>query len=336
MTEMDAFIADLPKVELHVHIEGTFEPELMLAIAARNGLPAPFPSVAQARAAYAFHDLQEFLDLYYRGMNVLLTARDFHDLTLAYLERAHADRVRHAEIFFDPQAHTGRGVALATAMEGICSALDEGLERFGITARLIPNFLRDRDEDDAMACFEACLAHRDRICGFGLDSAERGHPPSKFARVFARVRSEGFHVVAHAGEEGPADYVTQALDLLGAQRIDHGIHAMDDPAVVQRLVDESVVLTVCPLSNVRLRVVPDMAAHPLARMLARGLKVTVNSDDPPYFGGYIGDNYRAAQQALGLDREALIAMAQNAIDGAFVDAERHDLLLSELRLYRAS
>jgi len=221
-------------------------------------------------------------------------------------------------------------------MEGICSALDEALERFDITTRLIPNFLRHLDEDSAMACFEACLAHRDRICGFGLDSAERGNPPSKFARVFARVRAEGFHVVAHAGEEGPAEYVTEALDLLGAQRIDHGIHAMDDEAVVQRLVDETIVLTVCPLSNVRLRVVPDMAAHPLARMLARGLKVTINSDDPPYFGGYIGDNYLAVQQALGLDREALVAMTQNAIDGAFIDAVRHDLLQQELQDHQAS
>ena len=330
MTEMETFIAGLPKVELHVHIEGTFEPELMLAIAARNGLPAPFPSVARARAAYAFHDLQEFLDLYYRGMNVLLTARDFHDLTLAYLERAHADRVRHAEIFFDPQAHTGRGVALATVMEGICGALDEGLERFGITTRLIPNFLRDLDEESAMACLEACLAHRDRICGFGLDSAERGNPPSKFRRVFARVRAQGFRVVAHAGEEGPAAYVAEALDLLGAQRIDHGIHAMDDEAVVQRLVDEAIVLTVCPLSNVRLRVVPEMAAHPLSRMLARGLKVTVNSDDPPYFGGYIGDNFLAVQQALDLGKDALVALVENAIDGAFIDADRHAALLGEL------
>ena len=330
MTQMERFIAGLPKVELHVHIEGTFEPELMLAIAARNGLAAPFPSVDDARAAYAFDDLQAFLDLYYAGMNVLLSARDFHDLTMAYLERAHADNVRHAEIFFDPQAHTGRGVALATVMEGICRALDEGERRYGITSRLIPNFLRDLDEDSALACFEACLAHRDRICGFGLDSAERGHPPSKFARVFARVRAEGFNVVAHAGEEGPAAYITEALDLLGAERIDHGVHAMDDDAVVQRLVNEKVVLTVCPLSNVRLRVVPEMAAHPLRAMFERGLKVCINSDDPPYFGGYIGDNYRAVQRALGLDQSTLVAMARNAIDGAFVDDRRRGELHREL------
>jgi adenine deaminase len=333
MTEMEAFIADLPKVELHVHIEGTFEPELMLAIAARNGLAAPFPSVEEARAAYAFDDLQAFLDLYYAGMNVLLDARDFHDLTLAYLERAHADKVRHAEIFFDPQAHTGRGVALATVMEGICGALAEGERRFGITTRLIPNFLRDLDEDSAMACFEACLAHRQNICGFGLDSAERGHPPSKFERVFGRVRQEGFHVVAHAGEEGPAAYVSEALDLLGAERIDHGVRAMDDEAVVGRLVREGVVLTVCPLSNVRLRVVSDMAGHPIGRMLERGLKVTINSDDPPYFGGYIGDNFRAVEQALGLDRTALAAMTHNAIDGAFIDAGHRARLHAEVDAY---
>lgn len=330
MTQMEAFIADLPKVELHVHIEGTFEPELMLAIAARNGLAAPFPSVEQARAAYAFDDLQAFLDLYYAGMNVLLTARDFHDLTMAYLKRAHADKVRHAEIFFDPQAHTGRGVPLATVMEGICDALDEGKRRLGITSQLIPNFLRDLDEDSAIACFEDCLAHRDRICGFGLDSAERGHPPSKFARVFARVRHEGFHVVAHAGEEGPAAYVTEALDLLGAQRIDHGVHAMDDDGVIARLVAEGIVLTVCPLSNVRLRVVPEMAAHPLRAMFERGLRVCINSDDPPYFGGYIGDNYRAVQAALGLNRATLVAMTRNAVDGAFIDADRRAALHREL------
>jgi len=333
---LDGFIADLPKVELHLHIEGTFEPELMLAIAGRNGLPAPFPSVAAARAAYDFRDLQEFLDLYYRGMNVLRTPADFRDLTMAYLERARADNVRHTEIFFDPQAHTGRGVALATVVEGICGALDEGERRLGITNRLIPNFLRDLDEASALATFEACLAFRDRFAGFGLDSAERGNPPSKFARVFARVRAEGFHAVAHAGEEGPAAYVGEALDLLGARRIDHGIHAMDDEALIARLVRQGTVLTVCPLSNVRLRVVPEMAAHPLRRMLERGLRATVNSDDPSYFGGYIGDNFRAAAAALGLGREHIVTLARNAIDGAFVDAARRQELVAELERHAAA
>jgi adenosine deaminase len=336
MTDMTAFIAGLPKAELHLHIEGTFEPELMLAIAARNGLPAPFPSVAAARAAYEFGNLQEFLDLYYRGMNVLLAERDFHDLTMAYLERARADNVRHAEIFFDPQAHTGRGVALATAIDGIWSALVEGERRLGITSRLIPCFLRDLDEAAAMATFEACLAWRNRICGFGLDSAERGNPPEKFARVFARVRAEGFHVVAHAGEEGPAAYVADALDLLGAERIDHGIHAMDDDALVRRLAAAGTVLTVCPLSNVRLKVVPEIGAHPLARMLRAGLKVTVNSDDPPYFGGYVGDNFVAVQQALGLTRRELATLSRNGFEGAFIDGATRARLIAELDAYLAA
>jgi len=336
MAQLDDFITVLPKVELHLHIEGTFEPELMLAIARRNGLPAPFASVEDARAAYSFDDLQAFLDLYYRGMNVLLTAADFRDLTLAYLERAAADSVRHTEIFFDPQAHTQRGVPLATAFEGICEGLDEGERRHGITSRLLPNFLRDLPEESALACFEACLPYRDRIMGFGLDSAERGNPPQKFARVFARVREEGFRVVAHAGEEGPASYIADAVDLLGAERIDHGVHVLDDDALVTRLASRGTVFTVCPLSNLRLKVVEDLAHHPLRRMLSRGLKVTVNSDDPSYFGGYIGDNFRAVHRALGLTRDEMLAMARYAIEGAFVDEARRLALRTELDVIAAT
>lgn len=335
MSDLDGFIAALPKVELHLHIEGTFEPELMLEIARRNGLAAPFASVEEARAAYRFSDLQAFLDLYYRGMNVLLTAADFRDLTLAYLERAAGDNVRHAEIFFDPQAHMQRGVALATVFEGICAALDDGARRYGITSRLLPNFLRDLPEELALACFEACLPFRDRITGFGLDSAERNNPPEKFARVFTRVREEGFRVVAHAGEEGPASYIAAAVDVLGAERIDHGVRILEDEGLVDDLASRGMVFTVCPLSNVRLRVVDTMADHPLRHMLGRGLKVTVNSDDPSYFGGYIGENFRAVYRDLGVTRGELLALAHNAIDGAFVDESRRLALRAELDAFAA-
>lgn len=286
--------------------------------------------------AYAFDDLQAFLDLYYRGINVLLTAQDFHDLAFAYLKRAHADRVRHTEVFFDPQAHTQRGVKLATVMEGLLFGLVAGKKAFGITSCLIPNFLRDLDEDSALATFDAFLDHREYITGFGLDSAERWNPPEKFMRVFERVRQEGFHVVAHAGEEGPADYVTQARELLGAERIDHGVRAMDDDAVVEKLVADNIVLTVCPLSNVRLRVFDRMEDHPIRRMAERGLKVTINSDDPPYFGGYIADNMRACHEALGLTRDELVMIANNAIDGAFVSQGRRNALRAELNAFLAS
>lgn len=336
MADLDGFIAALPKVELHLHIEGTFEPELMLTIARRNGLPAPFASVEEARSAYHFADLQAFLDLYYRGMNVLLNPEDFRDLTLAYLDRAAADNVRHAEIFFDPQAHTSRGVPLEVVFEGICGGLDEGLGRHGISSRLLPSFLRDLPEESALACFEACLPFRERITGFGLDSAERGHPPQKFERVFARVREEGFHVVAHAGEEGSADNIAAAVDLLGAERIDHGVRVLDDDALTGRLAGRGTVFTVCPISNVRLKVVDAMVHHPIRRMLQRGLKVTVNSDDPSYFGGYIGDNFRAIHRDLGVTRDEMLAMARNAVGGAFVDEDRRLTLRTELDVLAAA
>jgi adenosine deaminase len=296
-------IEHLPKAELHLHLEGTLEPEMMLALARRNGVRLRFDTVAAARAAYRFGSLQDFLDLYYEGMSVLRREQDFYDLAWAYLERAKADNVVHAEVFFDPQGHTERGVPMAAVIGGLTRALGEAETRLGISSRLILCFLRHLDEAAAERTLDAALPFRTSIAGVGLDSSERGHPPAKFARVFARARRLGLKLVAHAGEEGPADYVREALDLLGVDRIDHGNHALDDPALVARLREAQIGLTVCPLSNLRLGVVKNLEAHPLPRMLGEGLLATVNSDDPAYFGGYVNDNYRAltlseAQQRL--------------------------------------
>ena len=278
----------LPKAELHLHIEGSLEPELLFALAARNGVAIPLDSVEAVRAAYDFSNLQDFLDIYYQGMSVLLTEQDFFDLTWAYLERARADNVRHVEIFFDPQGHTERGVAFETALDGIERALKAGEADLGISYRLIMCFLRHLSEEDAFATLEQAMPHLSRIHGVGLDSSEVGHPPSKFARVFARARELGLHVTAHAGEEGPPEYVHEALDLLAVERIDHGNRALEDDALAQRIADEGLTLTVCPLSNLKLCVIRDIADSPIKRMLDLGLKATVNSDDPAYFGGYIG------------------------------------------------
>lgn len=332
---MRDFIAGLPKAELHLHIEGTLEPELLFALARRNGISLPYDSVTEVKAAYDFADLQAFLDLYYRGMAALTQARDFYDLAWAYLERARADSVLHAEIFFDPQAHTARGVAFETALDGLWAALEDARSRLGLSSRLILCFLRDRPVDEAEATLDAALAHRDRIAGVGLDSAESGHPPAKFADVFARARGEGFAAVAHAGEEGPADYVRQALDDLQVARIDHGNRALEDEALVARLAREGVPLTVCPLSNLRLRVVRDLAAHPLKRMLDRGVHATVNSDDPAYFGGYVNDNYLAVQEALGLTRAEIVRLARNSFEAAFLGCAEKDALIARLEAYVA-
>ena len=280
MTDLAEFIASLPKAELHLHIEGTFEPELMFAIAARNGIGLPYDSVDEVRAAYAFSSLQDFLDIYYAGAGVLIEARDFYDLTWAYLTRAHAQKVRHAEIFFDPQTHTGRGVHFDTVVDGIGRALDDARERLGLTSRLIMCFLRHLDEAAAFRTLDAAMEHRDRIVAVGLDSSERGNPPGKFREVFRRAREAGFLAVAHAGEEGPPHYIRESLDLLEVVRIDHGNAALEDPELVAELVRRRVPLTVCPLSNLKLCVVDDMAGHPLGRMLDLGLVATVNSDDP--------------------------------------------------------
>ncbi|HSE12322.1 MAG TPA: adenosine deaminase [Rudaea sp.] len=317
---IDDFIRGIPKAELHLHIEGTLEPELMFALAARHGVKLPYASVEQLRDAYRFDDLQSFLDLYYAGAAVLRDEGDFHALTLAYLKRAHADGVVHVEIFFDPQTHTDRGIAFGTALNGIRRALADGEREFGITHRLILCFLRHLSADAAMRTLEQALPYKGAITAVGLDSSERGHPPAKFAEVFARARGEGFLTVAHAGEEGPPGYIVEALDLLQVARIDHGVRCEEDPALVERLVRARVPLTVCPLSNVKLRVCQRIEDHNIKRLLDRGLCVTVNSDDPAYFGGYVAANYRAVQRGLGLTRRDIQTLAANSIEASFLPA----------------
>ena len=327
---MEEWIRALPKAELHLHIEGTLEPELMFELARRNGVELRFASFEALRRAYAFDDLQSFLDIYYEGMAVLRTERDFHELTRAYLERARADGVRHVEIFFDPQAHTARGVAFETVIEGIHGALEEGRRELGVSGLLILCFLRHLPAAEAMATLEQALPYRDRLVGVGLDSSELGYPPEAFAAVFGRARAEGLRAVAHAGEEGPPGYVWQALDVLHAERIDHGVCCEEDAALLERLVRERVPLTMCPLSNVRLRVVDRLEDHNLRRLLKRGVRVSIHSDDPAYFGGYVGDNYLAAAEALDLSREDLVTIARNSIEATFLDDGAQAELLAEL------
>ena len=323
MEERGTWLAALPKAELHLHIEGTLEPELMFELARRNRVEVPYDSADDARRAYVFDDLQSFLDLYYAGCAVLRREEDFADLTTAYLRRAAAQGVCHAEIFFDPQTHTERGVPFATVVEGIHRALQDGERDLGVTSRLILCFLRDQSEASASTTLDAALDHRHAITAVGLDSAEVGNPPEKFQAVFDHAREEGLLTVAHAGEEGPPDYLRQALDLLHVRRIDHGVRCMEDDALVERLVADQVPLTVCPLSNVKLRVVASLEQHPLRAMLRRGLRVTVNSDDPAYFGGYVADNYLAVAETLGVTRDELLQLARNSFDAAFLeDAER--------------
>jgi adenosine deaminase len=318
-----AYIRALPKAELHLHIEGTLEPEMAFELAGRNGVALPCATVAELRAAYAFKDLQSFLDIYYAGAAALVTEQDFHDLAQAYFRRAAADGVVHAELFFDAQTHTARGIAFATVLDGLERAAREAQQELGISSRLIMSFLRHLPEADAWATLEQALPHLGRIHGVGLDSSELGHPPSKFARVFQRCRELGLHTVAHAGEEGPAAYITEALDLLQVERIDHGVRASEDPALMARLAASGTALTVCPLSNVKLRVFPRMAEHNLKGMLDAGLRVTVNSDDPAYFGGYLAQNYLAVAEALDLSRSELATLARNSLMASFVtDHER--------------
>ena len=318
MTDLSAFIAGLPKAELHLHIEGSLEPEQMFAFARRNRVTLPFASVEEVRAAYAFSNLQDFLDIYYRGAGVLMTEQDFHDLALAYFRRVAADGCRHVELFFDPQTHTDRGLPFRVAVEGLLAGMGEARRSLGITSKLILCFLRHLDEDAAFATLRAAEPWLDRIAGVGLDSSELGHPPSKFTRVFEAAHERGLKRVAHAGEEGPPAYVWEALDILKVDRIDHGNRALEDPALVKRLAAEGMTLTVCPLSNLKLCVVDDLAAHPLKRMLELGLRATINSDDPAYFGGYLGENWAAAAGALGLTREELAALAKNSFTGSFL------------------
>lgn len=321
MADLDSFVRALPKAELHLHIEGSLEPELMFALAKRNRVDIPFDSVEAVRAAYSFSNLQDFLDIYYQGANVLREAEDFRDLAVAYFDRAAVDGVRHAEIFFDPQTHTDRGIPFGVVMEGLLAGMANAEARHGLTSKLILCYLRHLDEDAAFATLKQAEPWLDRIAGVGLDSSELGHPPSKFARVFRASRECGLKLVAHAGEEGPPDYVIEALDLLGIDRLDHGNRSLEDAALTERLRASGITLTVCPLSNLKLCVVDDLAHHPIDRMLALGLKATVNSDDPAYFGGYVADNYTAVARARGLTRDNLVTLARNSFTGSFLPAE---------------
>lgn len=323
-------VSELPKAELHLHIEGTLEPDLMLALGERNRVPLRYATVEEALEAYEFTDLQSFLEIYYEGARVLRNEEDFHDLTRAYLERARRDNVVHAEIFFDPQAHTERGVPFEVVLEGIRSALDAAAAELGITSRLILCFLRHLSPEQAMATLEQALPHRDAIVGVGLDSSELGNPPSLFTPVFDRAREEGFLTVAHAGEEGPPEYIWEALDLLHVRRIDHGVRCLEDDRLVERLRRDRVPLTVCPLSNVKLRVFDRIEKHSIPRLIEAGLCVTVNSDDPAYFGGYINDNYRAVRDAHEIDRAGLFQLARNSFVGSFLDDAAKSRHLAEL------
>ena len=323
-------VLTLPKAELHLHIEGTFEPEMIFAMAERNGVRLPYPSVEALREAYNFSDLQSFLNLYYAGMEALRVEQDYCDLTTAYLRRVKAQGVRHVEIFFDPQAHTKRGIPFEVVVDGISRALADGRRDLNVTSNLILCFLRDLSAESAMATLESALPLADRIAAVGLDSAEVGNPPSKFQAVFDRARAHGLRTVAHAGEEGGPEYVWEALDLLKVSRVDHGVRSLEDPALVARLRDERMPLTVCPFSNVRLRVVPTLEAHPLKRMLDAGLMVTCNSDDPAYFGGYVGDNFVGTAAALGLSDAELVTMARNSFEASFLDEPTKARYLAEV------
>ncbi|GAB4573559.1 MAG: adenosine deaminase [Rhodothalassiaceae bacterium] len=323
-----AWLRSLPKAELHLHLEGSLEPELLFRLARRNRVAIPFRSVDEVRSAYDFSNLQDFLDIYYAGASVLRTEEDFHELTLAWLARVAADGVVHVEPFFDPQTHSERGLPFSVAIEGILAGLEDGKSRYGISYGLIMCFLRHLDEEAAFATLAAAEPWYDRLLGVGLDSSEVGHPPSKFARVFARAGEIGLKRVAHAGEEGPPSYVREALDILKVARIDHGNRALEDGALTERLAREGMTLTVCPLSNLRLCVVSDMREHPIRRMLSLGLKPCLNSDDPAYFGGYLLDNYAAVADALDLDDAEIMRLARNSIEGAFLGQEERESLLA--------
>ncbi|MFE9374667.1 adenosine deaminase [Streptomyces sp. NPDC006711] len=327
--------SSLPKAELHLHIEGTLEPELAFELAARNGMELPYADTEELRKAYLFDDLQSFLNLYYSLMRVLRTEDDFTALADAYLTRAAAQGVRHAEIFFDPQAHMARGVPMGTVVEGLWRALSASEERHGISTRLILCFLRDESAQSALLTLEAARPYLDRITGIGLDSAEVGHPPAKFREVYEAAAALGLRRVAHAGEEGPPAYITEALDVLGVERIDHGLRALEDPDLVARLVRDRIPLTLCPLSNVRLRAIDTLEEHPLAAMMDTGLLCTVNSDDPAYFGGYVGDTFHAVREALGLGRERLRELARNSFVASFLDDDEvlRERYLAEVAAY---
>ncbi|HEY8101967.1 MAG TPA: adenosine deaminase [Burkholderiaceae bacterium] len=323
-------VQQMPKAELHIHIEGSLEPELIFALAKRNNITLPYLSVDALRRAYAFTSLQSFLNIYYAGASVLLTEQDFFDMTWAYLQRAHADNVRHTEIFFDPQTHTERGVAFSIVINGIHRALEQAKSQFGMTGSLIMCFLRHLSEEDAFITLEQALPFRDKFIGVGLDSSERDHPPQKFAKIFARCRELGFHLVAHAGEEGPPAYIQAALDVLHVERIDHGVRCLEDAALTQRLARDKVALTVCPLSNIKLRVFDQMCDHNLRKLLEAGLTVTINSDDPAYFGGYMNDNFVATFESLGLNRNDAMQLVKNSFNASFLDTPTKQKYLNEV------
>ncbi|MCH7336990.1 adenosine deaminase [Acinetobacter sp. NIPH 2699] len=324
-------IRALPKAELHVHIEGTFEPELMFAIAQRNQIQIPYQSVEEVKQAYNFHNLQSFLDIYYAGANVLVHEQDFYDLAWAYFEKCAEDRVVHTEMFFDPQTHTERGVEFAIVIAGLKRACTDAKEKLGISSQLIMCFLRHLSEEKAFETLVQALPFKDDIIAVGLDSSEVGHPPAKFERVFAKAREAGFLIVAHAGEEGPPEYIWEALDLLKVNRIDHGVRSEEDELLMARLIDEKMPLTVCPLSNLKLCVVNDMKEHNIRRLLQKGVHVTVNSDDPSYFGGYMNDNFVAIQQALDLSHDELKQLAINSFEASFISDEDKQKWIEEVK-----
>jgi len=330
---IETFISGLPKAELHLHIEGTFEPELIFEIAERNQIKLKYNSVDELKSAYNFNNLQEFLDIYYNGANVLIEERDFYDLTWAYLQKIHLQNVLHTEVFFDPQTHTSRGISFDKVISGIHLALEDGHQKLGISYRLNLSFLRHLNEDSAFQTLEEALPYKAWITAIGLDSSEKGHPPGKFERVFSKARTEGFLTLAHAGEEGPPEYIWEALDLLRVSRIDHGNRSLESPNLIAELVKRKIPLTICPLSNLKLRVVNDMTQHPLAEMLEKGIMATINSDDPAYFGGYMNENYIAVAEALKLSKVQIVELAKNSFAASFLDKARKEEMIEKIEVY---
>ena len=332
-TQLNNYIEGIPKAELHLHIEGTFEPELMFEISRRNNISINYKSIDELKKAYSFNNLQEFLDIYYAGASVLLQVQDFYDLTWAYLTKAHEQNLIHTEIFFDPQTHTNRGLSFDTVIQGIRSALDDGKEKLGISSKLIMCFLRHLDEAAAFETLNQALPYKNWIAGVGLDSSEMGHPPSKFQRVFSKARDEGFITVAHAGEEGPAEYVWEAINLLNVSRIDHGNRSLDDEQLIKYLIETQIPLTVCPLSNLELKVVNDLKDHPLLKLMEAGLVVTINSDDPAYFGGYMNENYTQIASALNLTKKHITQLAKNSFKASFLHDREKEKLIHQVDTY---
>lgn len=329
------YIQNIPKAELHVHIEGTFEPELMFEIAKRNNIELKYATVQDIKESYQFNNLQEFLDIYYSGANVLINEQDFYDLTMAYLRRAHEDNVVHTEIFFDPQTHTDRGISFDTVINGLVRAQEDAKKQFGISSALIMCFLRHLSEESAFETLEMALPHKDKIVGVGLDSSENGNPPSKFFNVFGKVRDHGFFVVAHAGEEGPSENIWEAIELLEAERIDHGVAAIEDELLIEKLRESEIALTVCPLSNVKLKVFEEVGEVPIKEFLDNDILVTINSDDPPYFGGYINDNFLQVAKAQNLTREDIFTLAKNSFKAAYIPEQKRQAFIDNLKEFDA-